>query len=369
MTYSIKKKIQTLIKSIGYNIFSFFFGKIRGVIYPKDDQSIKIVTSSLGVNYSYRIFKIKNCRLYTDTINDTAFIKDNKIIEGPSFQLRNVKNSHISQNIVFTKGTPRFKKKLNGAVFSLLTGGAGNSNYWHWLFDVLPRIKILENKIDIKEIDFYLFPDLKEKFQIETLDLLKIPVDKRLSSRFYRHVEITNSYSVDHPYVINNNPTNEIQNIPYWIIDYLKEKFLMNTSDKFPKKFFIDRSDAKSNHSHLRRIINEEEVKKRLIKKGFSIIKLSDLSFKDQVSLFNNATEIVGLHGAGFANLTFCKPNTFILELKPATAGFMYSNLAKQLKLNYKDISINPSVHSNNNQQGLIEIPLNNLEKKLFNFL
>ena len=27
-------------------------------------------------------------------------------------------------------------------MLSLLTGGAGNNNYWHWLFDVLPRIEL-----------------------------------------------------------------------------------------------------------------------------------------------------------------------------------------------------------------------------------
>ena len=55
--------------------------------------------------------------------------------------------------------------------------------------------------------------------------------------------------------------------------------------------------------------------------KGFSILTLSDLSFIDQTKLFYNASEIVGLHGAGFANLVFCKPGTKILELKSDTAG------------------------------------------------
>ena len=67
---------------------------------------------------------------------------------------------------------------MGGTVFSLLTGGAGNANYWHWLFDVLPRLKILKSKMNISEIDFFLFPDLKENFQRETLDFLDIPLKK-----------------------------------------------------------------------------------------------------------------------------------------------------------------------------------------------
>ena len=52
-----------------------------------------------------------------------------------------------------TKGTPRKLKEIKGTVLSLLTGGAGNNNYWHWLYDVLPRLSLcskiekLETKI------------------------------------------------------------------------------------------------------------------------------------------------------------------------------------------------------------------------------
>jgi capsular polysaccharide biosynthesis protein len=42
--------------------------------------------------------------------------------------------------------------------------------------------------------------------------------------------------------------------------------------------------------------------------------------------LFNNATHIVGLHGAGFANLAFSKPKTLVLELKSKFAGPVCGN-------------------------------------------
>ena len=48
---------------------------------------------------------------------------------------------------------------------------------------------------------------------------------------------------------------------------------------------------------------------------------MSNFSFVDQVILFNNAKKIVGLHGAAFANLVFCKPKTNIIEMRPDTAG------------------------------------------------
>ena len=189
MTISIKKKLQNIIKKLGYSIWFSVHGKIQGIIDPNEHSSIEVVNKSLDEKYLYKIFKMKNCRMYTDTVTDTAFILNNKIIDGPSFQFRNPKNSEVTNNIVFQKGTPKFKKKLKGTVFSLLTGGGGNANYWHWLFDVLPRLKILENKIHLQNIDYFLLPDIKERFQKETLDLLNIPVEKRISSRKFRHIE------------------------------------------------------------------------------------------------------------------------------------------------------------------------------------
>ena len=373
MTNSIKKKIQSIFKNIGYSLSKAFYGHIKGVIESKNNPSIEIIEKTLEKDYLYKIYIIKHCKLYTDTVNDAAFIIKDKIIDGPSYQFRfekfqGVKNSDISQNIVFKKGTPRIKRKINGTVFSLLTGGAGNSNYWHWLFDVLPRFKILENQYNFNDIDYFLFPDTKERFQKETLDLLNIPKSKILSSKDFRHIEAKQIITVDHPYVLKNNPTAEIQNIPSWILNYLNEKFIPKYKEiKLPQKIYIDRKDSKSNHRHLRKIINEKEVKNYLIKKGFSIIALSELSFLDQINLFSNAKQIIGLHGAGFANLVFCKPETFALEVKSEVAAPVIGNLAKKLGLKFKEMSIKPEKNPNNDQQGLIYVSLKDLENKLIN--
>ena len=368
MTYSIKKKLIQSIKSFGYRIWFMVHGRIKGIQFSENNHLIELINSTVDKNYTYKIYNIKNGRLYTDTVTDTAFITEDKIIEGPSFQLRNSKNSKISDNIVFKKGTPKIKKNLKGKVFSLLTGGGGNANYFHWLFDVLPRIKILENSINLNEIDFFLFPDLKEKFQIETLDLLNIPKSKRISSIEFRHIKCDNLLAVDHPYVIKNDPTIEIQNIPDWILSYLRkiflENFKRNNIKETPKKIYIDRKDAKSNHAHLRKIINEDEVKNFFTKNGFSIVTLSKLSFLDQINLFNNATHIAGLHGAGFSNCIFCKKEIFVLEIQSNTAGPMFKNLSMKIGLNYQNISVEP-INSDNNQQGLIEVPLELIKKKL----
>lgn len=364
----INKAAQKIFKEFFYNIFNLIHGKIEGVVSSKDNHRIKTLESSFQKTNKYKVFIVKEGRLYTDRVHDAAIILDNNIVEGPSFQLRPVNNMSADQNIVLKKGTPRFKKKLSGTTLSLLTGGAGNDNYFHWLFDVLPRIKICEKVFDISKIDYFLFPEIEKKFQTESLDKLKIPRNKRLSSKNYRHITTDEIIITQHPYCINNDADVEIENIPIWISQWLKsiclDKTLFSNND-YPKKIYIDRKDSTSNNKKLRTIINEDEVKDLLKKYDFKIISLSDYSFEEQIRIINSAKVIVGLHGAGFANFCFCEPNTKVVELKSSTSGKMYENLAFNNKLEYKSVVSEPVGTNFNNQYGNIKVSIENLEKQL----
>ncbi len=364
--YKKKKKIQSYFKFLFYKLFQIYHGKIKGKILPEDDR--EIITEKITLNqHNYKIYYCANSSLYTDTIHDTAIIKDDKIIEGPSFQLRDNKNVNPEFNSVFTKGTPRLKKKLNGTVFSLLTGGGGNTNYWHWLLDVLPRIHIANNSKYVgNEIDFYLFPSLDSHFQNETLDFLNIPKNKRLSSKHYRHLFSDKIIVTSHPYNLLNDPEKDSLNIPSWISNYLRGVFLkkvinLKTNKLSPKKIYINRLDGRSQ----RLISNEKDVAECLKKKGFESLTLSKLSFSEQVNFFHNADYIAGLHGAGFANTIFCKPNTKILEFRSITAGDAIKNLVAQNKLVYEDISSENKTLKYENQYGDIEVNIDLLNSIL----
>ncbi len=227
----IKKFLQKIFKRVSYSFFLKIHGKIIKSITSDSDQRIEVKAVNIEKNLKYNIYKITDGRLYTDRIHDTAVILDNKIVEEPSFQLRweaesRINNSKIEDNIVFTKGTPRILKNLKGIVLSLLTGGGGNNNYWHWLFDVLPRLGLCSKYINLEKINYFLLPSLLRKFQNETLDCLNIPVDKRLSSEKFRHIKAKELIVTDHPVVVSGKPSNDIQNIPGWIMLWLKSNFL-----------------------------------------------------------------------------------------------------------------------------------------------
>ena len=369
----IKKSLQKIFKKISYEIFLKIYGKIEKSINCNEDRRIKVEKVKIDEELIYRIFHIFEGRLYTDRIHDTAALIDNKIIKEPSFQLRYkgpfIYNSEIENNIVFTKGTPRKLKKLNGSVLSLLTGGGGNENYWHWLFDVLPRLNLCGQTNNLNEIDYFLIPDDIKKFQNETLDCLKIPKHKRLSSKEFRHIKAKELIITDHPVVITGNDTQDTHNIPAWIIKWTRNAFL-NQSTAINKekknKIYIDRGDTNNRSQSQRYILNEDEVKKYLSDNNFIFTKLHEISFKDQIDLFYNAECVVGIHGAGLSNVVFCKNGTKVIELQSTHAGPMYENLAKKNNLNYTSIAVKAE-QSSPNQQGYIHIPIDNLKKILEN--
>ena len=367
MKKSIFKTIlQKLFKKIFYQLFKIKHGKISFVeagqsdLFKEDFFFLKNRNESI----KYSIFTCPNARLYTDRIQDTAVIKNNILLNKPSFQLRdNMFDLNIEKNVVLKNGTPYMQKKLNGTVLSLLTGGGGNNNFFHWLFDVLPRMAIVEKKINLDKINYFLCPNLN-KWQMQTLELLGINKKRCLSSIKYRHIKADNIITTSHPYIRSSDIINDIENIPIWISEWLKNKFLISKSNKkFPKKIYIDRSDSESNLREFRYITNEIEVVEFLKTKNFIPVRLSDLNFEDEVRLFNEAETIIGLHGAGLSNLIWCNNNTLIIELRNKYTNKVFENLAIQNHVNYKKLEYEPTKKFIANHYGSIKVNINQLEK------
>ena len=125
-----------------------------------------------------------------------------------------------------------------------------------------------------------------------------------------------------------------------------------------------------NNNRPQRLLENEREVKDYLLNKNFIPIKLGEIKFSEQVEVFYNADCIVGLHGAGFANLAFCKPETKVIELRSLDAGPVIENLAEKNDLNYYSITAKAKqIYKQNfpNQQGSIQISIASLNKILEN--
>lgn len=351
--------MNNFLKKIYKETIIYFFNLIYGNIkFNKNISLNNYYVKKIKINkILYTVFKIQDGRSYSDQVSNVAYIKNNYILEGPSIQLRNGSIVKSNQNVVLKSGTPRIIKKVPGKILSLLSGGAGNYNYWHWLFDVIPRIFLYERFYSLKNINKILIPAIKEKFQYQTLNILGIKIKNCINSQVYRHIKFNELYVTTHP-----NLSLKTEKVPNWIIfslkkKFLKKKFLVSSFSKF-KKIYIDRSDSKSNVRDFRRIVNEKLIKTFLASIGFKILKLSEYSFIEQINIFYNANCIIGLHGAGFANIVFCKKNTTVIEIKSNTTGDIIKNLAISNKLKYINISLGSRIKPIGPQFGILYLSL-----------
>ena len=334
----IKKKLSFLYKSLIKLLFIIIYGKITFCKNPEKEKKISIEEvkdeNLKGPdNIKYLIYRIKNGRIFNDFVENVAIISGNKIVNKVSYQQVNGELKDANHNSVLYKGTPYLKKKINGNVLSLTQGASGHKNYFHWLYDILPKINICFKNYNSKEIDYFYLSKL-EKYQKSTLQILGYDNFKIIDSNKNRHIQANEVICSEHPWYKNGFILKEAKKLPAWIVKWINDSFI-NHGKQFNcnEKIFIDRSESAFSHCQF---VNNKEIINFLENEGFTSYKVGQLSFQEQVYLFSNAKMIIGAQGAAFANLAFCKKNTKILEIKPKKhPNFVDQHISKIKELDF----------------------------------
>ena len=244
-------------------------------------------------------------------------------------------NQNVKFNHVINNGTPKYCKKINSRVFSLLCDVDANHNYFHWFFDSLPKYFFYKKFYKFKKNDYFIVPNLKHNYQIESLKILKI---KNIINAYdQKHIRTNKLITMNFKHTINH---------PLWLINDLKKAFKINRSNLIKKqtKLFILREGI---NNLARGIENKEDLIHFLRSKNFLIINPSKLTFLNEIKLFNSAKIIIGLYGAALTNIIFCKNNANVIELRNQYTGDLYKNITKKAKLNYYSL-ISKRIISNN---------------------
>lgn len=328
----IKKIFQNIFKKTFQLLFILLYGKI---IKDKNQQKINYKIEKINTNNS--LYEIKNGRVYTDLVEHVAVIKDNFLLPNISYQQVHGDFKSIDFNKTLITGTPRFLKKFKGNILSLVQGASGN-NYFHFLFDVVTKIKLCEQNLNLDQIDFFYLPGMSN-WQKKILSVFKIYEDRMINSVQYRHIQADTLFALEQPWYKKGFVQTEINEIPDWIIYSLREKFL-SYEKKFKSndKIFIDRSDSLYNHCKL---INNKEIIRFLSDNGFSSYRVSELDFFEQIYLFHNAKIVIGPHGAAFTNLIFSDPELKIIEIIPENhSSLKCKKFSEILDFNYKRIEL-----------------------------
>tara|TARA_B110000238_G_scaffold199055_1_gene245200 strand:+ start:41 stop:1150 length:1110 start_codon:yes stop_codon:yes gene_type:complete len=359
-----KKYLQNLFKKRIQKLFFLLYGSVRNYKKNNGNKFKKYKIENIIINHNNNftlnnhIYEIENGRVYTDAVEQVAIIKDNLLLPDVSYQQVQGILKKSEFNNVLEIGTPRLIKKIDGTMLSLVQGVSGE-NYFHFLYDILTKLKICEQKISLKEIDyFYVSGDAE--WQKNIFSLFGINKNQLINSKIHRHIRAKKLIALNHPWYHKGYIQTEVANLPEWIVYWLREKFL-SMAKKFDSndKIFIDRSESKFKHCQFR---NNNEIINYLSSKGFTSYKIGELDFLEQVYLFSNAKTIIGPHGAAFSNIVFCNPKTNIVEVLPETHNSKKcERLSNILDLNYNKI-VTPKVTEDKNKFGDINFEIKELD-------
>ena len=206
----------------------------------------------------------------------------------------------------------RLPRHVNETVVSLVTGGGGNYNYYHWLFDVIPRLFVLEESLVVDSKFKLLVPDNRLPFQEKTLSRLGFYGEDVLPSRDYSHCVARRLIVISHPKAGSRNQSGKVS---LWICERLRHAY-MSTVQKASSgndrlRLYVSRGD----NTNQRVLVNEFKLLNQLASRGFQSVELSKLSFDEQIDLFACAEAVIGVHGAGLSNLVFAPAGCLVIEI------------------------------------------------------
>ena len=180
---------------------------------------------------------------------------------------------------------------------AVLTTGS-NHNYYHWLLEAVPRLDLYARSG--LPIDRFYAP-INSRFQRETLALLGIPREQIVPATRHTHLA----------------PARLVVSSFHGSLSRMKTDFLFRRLTAHvglwagpSPRIFISRGSR-----GVRSIVNEREVLRVLRPLGFERLRLEGMPLAKQIAVFSRAECVVGPHGAGLTNLTFCRPGTKVVEI------------------------------------------------------
>ena len=204
----------------------------------------------------------------------------------------------------------------------------GNANYFHWLVDYLPRLATLARAGVVRDVRL-MVPDDLPAFARESLALLGIGPDRLVTVAPDRLYEVTRlllptqlaRWGFVHP----------------WAVEWLRGRFRLRTppGPDAPRRLYLSRRDATR-----RRLRDEPALERALERRGFQTIAPGSLGLLQQIRLMAGAEVVVGVHGAGLANLLFAPRGATVVEITSAAYRTSYfANLAGLLDQHYRSVT------------------------------
>lgn len=340
-------KIKTLIPP---NKTENYFPKIFG----KEQSRTSTRSPEIG------LFFFKNAIV---NINSSSILKNRKVFVDYC-QAERFNEGHIVAHSE-KNAKIKFEKPIE-IEDGFFLGGNGTWNWYHFMIEIMPKIlflpQVCTKKILVSE-KVAQIKNMKRVLEIAAPDVELIYLNSNLSYK------INNLYHInDFNHIpFNNHAGNDINTSRGYFNKAVTTDFtdkiiagIKRTNQKLPKRFYIKRT------TH-RIAGNESEVQHLLKNYDIEIIDLMAYTLDQQVALFQSAELIVGITGAGWTNLMFCRNNPHAICFLPDNAKSFtaFANIAECFNATLYHIFYESD--ANHYDSGFI-LPLNELESLLNEF-
>jgi capsular polysaccharide biosynthesis protein len=243
------------------------------------------------------------------------------------------------------------------ALFSQFQDGIFYGGYYDFVFLVatkICRIKDALPSLDLKDI-MISYPLFNAAYETEYIKLLGANPNNLVDSTKNKVVT---------PHLITANSAHWYPNMADLLSLKRHMAIAFQPVKTEPRRIYISRKGRRC-------ITNEDELITLLKKFDFVIIEDKPRTVTEQISLYYNASFIIGPHGASFSNIIWCEPGAHLLELfSPNYVPDFFLYLAKMMGMDYSAYYEGIADSSIDYLEGLVEdiqVSIPKLEARLNN--
>jgi capsular polysaccharide biosynthesis protein len=276
----------------------------------------------------------------------------NNIIESPSHFKNNKTNVFYHEEGI----SPGYVEGEDG--LSLISdtikiiGNIPRNNY-HFLIEFVGQVSLMIDSLSDKKIEFILdistlFPQEREYFcsLVTKLFQSKDATYRYVDSKEFNYININN-------FILLTNTLVSFVNLISAAAKTFENFFSLSDTINPSKKVYLSRKESALSGDPVTtsRIDNELVIEKIFLDKGFEIVYAENFrTIEEKALFFRDVKVLVGLTGAGLANIIFMKPGQTVIEivtpqLIPYDGGKVYSaeihNLYRTICFNRDHILVN----------------------------
>jgi len=188
-----------------------------------------------------------------------------------------------------------------------LIAAVGHDNFYHWLFDSLPRIGLVRDA-GLAAVDHWIVPDTSLAVAKDLLARCGIDPARVVTVGAGAHIECERL-------IVTSAPGEICEPTPR-SVEFLRGALGASASPSTtrPRRIYVARRGR-------RKVANEGALAPILVAHGIETVAMEGLSLDAQIAAFRGASLVVAPHGAALAHLIHAQPDGTLVELMPPAYG------------------------------------------------